>query len=109
MQSSTSGRGKPAPVLTRLAIARPWVVLGTWLALVAVLGTIGLGIDGKLSAGGLQVSGSESSHARALIGGNFGDSATIPVLLRGPRGDVKSQGKALTARLAQRPGVRALS
>ena len=74
-----------------------------------MLGVIGLGIDGRLSASGLQVAGSESSQARALIGGNFGDSATIPVLLRGPRADVKSQGKALVTRLSKRPGVRVLS
>ena len=109
MQPHSSGDGGPAPALTRIAVTHPWAVLSAWIAIVAVLGVIGLGIDGKLSAGGLQVSGSESSHARALIGGNFGDSATVPVLLRGPRADVKRQGKALTATLAKRPGIRVLS
>ena len=109
MQPHSSGDGGPAPALTRLAVTHPWAVLSAWIAVVAVLGVIGLGIDGKLSAGGLQVSGSESSHARELIGGNFGDSATVPVLLRGPRADVKRQGKALTATLAKRPGIRVLS
>ena len=33
----------------------------------------------------------------------------MPVLLRGPRADVKRQGKALTATLAKRPGIRVLS
>jgi RND superfamily putative drug exporter len=84
-------------------------VLSAWLAVVAILGVVGLGIDGRLSSGGLQVKGSESAHARALIGGNFGDSASVPILLRGPRGDVKKQGKALAAALSQRPGVRVLS
>ena len=55
------------------------------------------------------MSNSESSRARALIGGNFGDTATIPVLLRGPRAAVKTQGKALATRLAKRPGLRVLS
>ena len=109
MQPPNGGRGRPAPVLTRLAISQPWVVVGTWIVIVAVLATIGLGIDGKLSAGGLQVSNSESSRARALIGGNFGDTATMPVLLRGPRADVKTQGKALSTRLSRRPGLRVLS
>jgi RND superfamily putative drug exporter len=90
-------------------MTHPWAVLATWLAVVAVLGAVGLGIDGKLSASGLQVSSSESARARALIGGNFGDSATIPVLLRGPRAAVKSQGKALATRLSKRPGLRVLS
>ncbi|HEY1540741.1 MAG TPA: MMPL family transporter [Solirubrobacteraceae bacterium] len=90
-------------------MTHPWAVLATWLAIVAALGAVGLGIDGKLSASGLQVSSSESSRARALIGGNFGDSATIPVLLRGPRAEVKTQGKALATRLSKRPGLRVLS
>jgi RND superfamily putative drug exporter len=84
-------------------------VLSVWLAVVAILGVVGLGIESRLSAGGLQVSNSESAHARALIGGNFGDSSTVPVLLRGPRADVKRQGKELVGRLAKRPGVRVLS
>jgi RND superfamily putative drug exporter len=109
MQPPNGGRGRPAPVLTRFAISQPWVVLATWAVVVAVLATVGLGIDGKLSAGGLQVSNSESSRARVLIGGNFGDTATIPVLLRGPRADVKRQGKALATRLSKRPGLRVLS
>ncbi|MDP1847906.1 MAG: MMPL family transporter [Solirubrobacteraceae bacterium] len=87
----------------------PWAVLAAWIAIVAVLGVIGLGIDSRLSSSGLQVSGSESSQARALIGGNFGDAATVPVLLSGPRADVKSQGKALVTRLSKRPGVRVIS
>ena len=33
----------------------------------------------------------------------------MPVLLRGPRADVKSQGKALVTRLSKRPGVRVIS
>ncbi|MDQ3849405.1 MAG: MMPL family transporter, partial [Actinomycetota bacterium] len=96
-----------API--RLATTHPWAVLTAWLAAVVVLGAIGLGIDGRLSAGGLQVSNSESARARALIGGNFGDSATLPVLLRGPRAAVKTQGRELARTLARRPGVRVLS
>ncbi len=84
-------------------------MLSVWLVVVALLGVAGLGIDGKLSAGGLQVANSESSRARALIGGSFGDAATVPVLLRGPRATVKKQGKTLVSALAKRPGVRVLS
>ncbi len=100
-------RRTPAP--NRFAVRYPWAVLTAWVSIVVVLGVIGLGIDSRLSAGGLQVSGSESARARALIGGNFGDAATLPVLLRGPRADVKTQGKALVTRLSKRPGVRVIS
>ena len=109
MQASSRGGHRPAPAITRFAVTHPWVALVAWLALAGVLAVIGLGVDGRLSSGGLQVSNSESARARALIGGNFGDSATVPVLLRGPRADVKSQGQALAAKLAKRPGVRVLS
>ncbi len=108
--SGRSGRsGRAAPALTRLALTRPRVVLAVWLAAVAALGIVGLGIDGRLSASGLRVSNSESSRALALIGGNFNDSATIPVLLRGPRAAVETQGRALAVTLARRPGIRVLS
>jgi RND superfamily putative drug exporter len=109
MQPSSGRRGRPAPALTRLALTRPLAVLTAWLAAVAVLGAIGLGIDGRLSSSGLRVSDSESSRALALIGGNFDDSATVPILLRGPRAAVKTQGKALAAALAGLPDVRVLS
>lgn len=109
MQPQSSGGGRPTPALTRFAVTYPWAVLAAWVSIVVVLGVIGLGIDSRLSASGLQVSGSESSRARALIGGNFGDAATVPVLLRGPRADVKSQGKELVTRLSKRPGVRVIS
>ena len=109
MQPSSDGRGRSAPAPTRFAVKNPWAVLSAWLVVVAVLAVVGLGIDGRLSTGGLHVANSESDQARSLIGGNFGDAATVPVLLRGPRADVKSQGKALATTLARRPGVRVLS
>ncbi|HUR85048.1 MAG TPA: MMPL family transporter [Solirubrobacteraceae bacterium] len=109
MQPPSGGRGQHTPAITRFALAHPWAVLTTWLSIVAILGVVGLGIDGKLSAAGLNVKGSESSRAAELIGGNFGDSATLPILLRGPRADVKRQGRRLAARLADRPGMRVLS
>ena len=109
MQPPPRGSARRTPAVTRFALTHPWVALTGWAAVVLVLAGIGLGIDGKLSTGGLQVSNSESSRARALIGGNFGDSATLPVLLRGPRAEVKTQGQALATALASRPGVRVLS
>jgi len=109
MQPPPGERGPHAPAPTRFALAHPWAVLSVWLAAVAILAVVGLGIDGRLSPGGLHVAHSESEHARALIGGNFGDSATVPVLLQGPRADVKTQGKALAGTLAKRTGIRVLS
>ena len=109
MQPLSGGRRHHAPALTRVAIRHPWAVLSAWLVIVAALAVIGLGIESRLSPSALQVSNSESARARALIGGNFGDSATVPVLLRGPRAAVKTQGKALAASLSRRPGVRVLS
>ncbi len=109
MQPSSDGRERAVSATTRFALHNPWAVLTAWIAIVVVLGVAGLGIDGRLSSSGLQVSNSESAHARTLIGGNFGDSATVPVLLQGPRADVKQQGRKLASALSGRPGVRVLS
>jgi putative drug exporter of the RND superfamily len=109
MQPPSGGRGRPTPAFTRLPLTHPRTVLTAWLAVVAVLGVVGLGIDGRLSSSGLQVSGSESSRAHALTGGNFGDSATVPILLQGPRPAVEQQGKVLATAFAKQPGVRVLS
>ena len=109
MQPPHGGRGRPVPAPTRFASTYPLAVLSVWLVVIALLGVAGLGVEHRLSPGGLEVSNSESSRARALIGGNFGDSATVPVLLRGPRADVKRQGKKLVTALSKRPGVRVLS
>ncbi len=109
MQPPHGERDRTAPAPIRLALAHPWAIVSVWLAVVAVLAVVGTGIDSRLSTGGLRVADSESAHARTLIGGNFGDSATVPVLLRGPRADVKKQGKALASALSRRAGVRVLS
>lgn len=73
MQPPFGGHGSSVPATTRFASTHPRAVLSIWLAVVALFGVAGLGIESRLSAGGLQVSNSESAHARALIGGNFGD------------------------------------
>jgi len=65
MQPLSGGSDRPVPALTRFATTYPLAVLTAWVSAVLVLGVIGLGIDSRLSAGGLQVSGSESSKARA--------------------------------------------
>ncbi|MEJ7825306.1 MAG: MMPL family transporter [Solirubrobacteraceae bacterium] len=109
MQPPAGQQRRPVPAYTRWISTHPWAVLSVWLVFVATLGVIGLGIDGRLSGSGLQIAHSESARARALIGGNFGDAVTVPVLLRGPRVDVKTQGKKLVGVLAKRPGVRVLS
>ena len=87
---------------SRASPCAPRAALAGWLATVVVLGVVGLGVDGHLSASGLKVGGSESDRARTLVGASFDDGATVPVLLRGPRAEVKTQGRALARRL-QRP------
>ncbi len=109
MQRPTGGDPRPPLAPTRFALSHPRAALGAWLAAVCLLTVLGLGIERHLSPSTFSVGGSESEHARALVGANFDDGATVPVLLRGPRADVKRQGRALAARLERRSGVSVLS
>ena len=45
MQPHSGGSDRPTPALTRFAVTYPWAVLSAWVAIVVVLGVVGLGID----------------------------------------------------------------
>ncbi|HEX6388618.1 MAG TPA: MMPL family transporter, partial [Solirubrobacteraceae bacterium] len=95
--------------VTQLALRSPKVAILGWIALVIVLGLIGQGLEGRLHATDLRVDGSSSAQTRALVAEQFGESATIPVLLSGPSRDVRSQGRKLVARLQRERGVAVVS
>src|SRR4051812_20268566 len=85
------------------AIRRPRAVLGAWLAVLAVLGGVGMGVDDHLIRSDLEVPGTASAAAHALAAEHFGDSNSLVVLLEGPRAQVDAQGRRLAAVLDRQP------
>lgn len=91
------------------AADRPRAALGLWLALIAALAVLGHGVSDRLQPTSARIDGSASATAGALTAQHFADSASLPVLLTGPSRQVRSQGKALAARIDRVPGVSVLS
>ena len=89
--------------------ARPWLVLGGWLAVVAVLGALGAGLVDRLSPTSLQVPGSPSARAQAMLERQFGASVPVTVLLQGPAAAIDRQGPRLAAALRRERRVTVMS
>ncbi|HEY5815495.1 MAG TPA: MMPL family transporter [Solirubrobacterales bacterium] len=79
------------------------------LAAIAVLGTIGLGVEERLRPTSLSVASTESGRAGELQQRWFGDSAPFVILLQGPPGELDRQGPALIRELRADPDVSTLS
>lgn len=90
-------------------VTRPWLVLGAWLAVVAVLGSLGVGIADRLSPTSLQVPGTPSARAQAMLERQFGNSVPVTVLLQGPAGAIDRQGPRLATALRRQRGVTLMS
>ena len=79
------------------------------LVLVAVLGLIGLGVEGHLRPTSLAIDGTPSARGEALTRARFGDSSTFALLLRGPAGALERQGRRLAAVLRRDPTLTVIS
>jgi putative drug exporter of the RND superfamily len=75
----------------------------------AILGLLGLGVEGKLDAFSLRVDGTGSAGGEALAQSHFGDSSPFAVLLRGPATAIERQGPALVRALRRRPDATVIS
>jgi RND superfamily putative drug exporter len=89
--------------------ARPWLVLGGWLAVVAILALVGTGIAARLSPTSLLVPGSPSARAEAMLKRQFGNSVAVTFLLQGPPAAIDRQGRHLTAALRGENRVQVMS
>jgi putative drug exporter of the RND superfamily len=98
-------RGRPR----RKEHARAAVLLAATVAVVAVLGVIGLGVEGHLRPTSLAIGGTSSARGEELARGHFGESSPFAVLLRGPAAAVERQGPALAAALRRDPKVTVIS
>ncbi len=90
-------------------LRHPRRVLATAAVLLAVLGIIGIGLEGKLSPSTLSIPGTSSEQANAMLREHFGETAPFVVLLRGPEAAVDRQGPALIRVLRRDPAVTTLS
>lgn len=96
----------PEAGLTR---RRAGQALAGTVALIAVLGAIGIGLEGRLQPTSLAISGTSSQRGEELARERFGDSSPFAVLLRGPAAAVERQGRGLVRALRHDPTVTAIS
>jgi putative drug exporter of the RND superfamily len=75
----------------------------------AALAVIGTGVDSRLDPTTLDVPGSSSAEANAMLEEHFGPSAPFAILLRGPAAAIEEQGPKLVEALSEEPGVSTLS
>jgi RND superfamily putative drug exporter len=89
--------------------ARPWLTLGAWALVIGALALLGTGIARHLTPSTLLVPGTPSARAQAMLEGQFGNSVTVTVLLRGPATAIDRQGPRLAAELRREGRVRVIS
>jgi RND superfamily putative drug exporter len=93
----------------------PWLlrhprgVLAVAVLALLVLGAIGTGVEGRLDPTTLNVPGTASSRANAMLRQHFGDSAPFAILLRGPAAAIDRQGPEVVRALRRDPRVSTLS
>jgi RND superfamily putative drug exporter len=99
-------RREPAGAVPRW---RSWSTLIAWAVAIVVLTLLGAGINERLAPMSLEVPGTPSSRAEAMLRAKFGNTIPIAILLRGPPGQLDSQGRRLVAALRGIPKVQVLS
>ena len=80
--------------------------LAAILVCCAVLGVIGLGVEGRLDPLSLSVPGTAAAEAEDLQSEHFGDSSPFVVLLQGPAAAIERQGVAWSRRCGASPTPR---
>ena len=88
---------------------RSWSILIAWAVAIAALTFLGRGIAERLAPMSLDVPGTPSSRAEAMLRAKFGNTIPIAILLKGPPAQVDSQGRRLVAALRGIPQVQVLS
>jgi putative drug exporter of the RND superfamily len=112
---SSGSRGKERPGKGDSSRPKSWllrhpreILLVAGIALVA-LAVIGTGVNSRLDPTTLDVPGSASAEANAMLEEHFGPSAPFAILLRGPAAALEEQGPRLVRALREEPGVSTLS
>ena len=92
-----------------LSLRHPKRTLVVAALVIVFLGILGLNVESRLSPTSLDVGGTQSSRANAMLQRYFGDSAPFPILLRGPAAALDRQGPALIRALRRDPAVTTIS
>ncbi len=92
-----------------MTLRHPRAVLVVAALVLAALGIIGLNVENRLDPTTLDIPGTSSSRANALVSEHFGDSAPFVILLRGPAAALDRQGPELIRALRRDPKVTTLS
>ena len=109
------GRGKNRPGDGSARRPRSWLlrhpreILLVAAIVLAALAVIGTGVDSRLDPTTLDVPGSASAEANAMLEEHFGPSAPFAILLQGPAVGLEEQGPKLVHALREEPGVTTLS
>ena len=112
---SSRSRGRDRPRGSGPRKRQPWLlrhpreVLLAAAIVLAALAVIGTGVDSRLDPTTLDVPGSASAEANAMLEEHFGPSAPFAILLRGPQAALEEQGPRLVEALREEPGVSTLS
>lgn len=101
--------------LGRLAVRRRWIVIGVWVAVLAVMGSFAGGLQDRLSSGGFEVPGSDSLAVNRAIESRFSGQfpATALVVVSNPAATVQDPGyrsalAGIASRLRDTAGVGAV-
>ncbi|HEY8304251.1 MAG TPA: MMPL family transporter [Solirubrobacteraceae bacterium] len=86
-----------------------WSTLIAWAVAIALLALLGTGIAGRLAPMSLEVPGTPSSRAEAMLRARFGNTIPIAILLKGPPAQVDTQGRQLVSELRGISQVQVLS
>lgn len=105
----SAGRERLPPGKLPLTLRHPYRVLGAAAVLIAVLGVLGAGVEGRLTPTSLGVPGTPSAKGGELLKAHFGESAPFAILLQGPPGALERQGPSLIRALRHDPAVTTLS
>jgi RND superfamily putative drug exporter len=97
---------EPSPITSR---RRSRTTLIAWGIAIAVLTVLGHNVAGRLSPMSLEVPGTPSSRAEALLRARFGNTIPIAILLRGPSAQTDREGRALVAALRTQRDTQVLS
>lgn len=92
-----------------LVVRHPRLLVATWAVVLGVLALLGNGLEDKVSARTVYVSGSPAERAHEIAVREFGREDTLVLMMRGPATALDRQGPELVDRLQTLPQTLVLS